>query len=324
MANPSPAKRYIVAALVGAVIVLTSSVALLLALDHYVHRRFDNVGTLNRAGYRGGVIGKKGPAEYRIGVYGGSVAMGYGTLSDQSIAAYLQKSLRETNQRTTVVNLAKNRDYSVLRLQANYLLFEHLEIDCIVFLLTAHQSTVDLGLARPDLAAGINYANKWPDTARRLFGVPEEYGGRPANVWSTGSLKAAILAYVRNENRGDHGIEEQIDTIRALSDYSGHEPYSNEERRVIRLWNLNNEFSGTLAPVLAIPQYPDSSRADNFVFKRFGYCSHCLRWPGKSTTCWRMTVLQKATGETRFARSSRISSPLIDLPMRMTIDVQFL
>ena len=79
------------------------------------------------------------------------------------------------------------------------------------------------------------------------------------------------MAYVRNENRGDHGIEEQIDTIRALSDYSGHEPYSNEERRVIRLWNLNNEFSGTLAPVLAIPQYPDSSRADNFVFKRFGY-----------------------------------------------------
>ncbi len=134
--------------------------------------------------------------------------MGYGTLSDQSIAAYLQKSLRETNQRTTVVNLAKNRDYSVLRLQANYLLFEHLEIDCIVFLLTAHQSTVDLGLARPDLAAGINYAKSgrilpvdYSAYQKNTGGGLPTYGQRDPSrrpSWRMSEMRTAAITVSRN------------------------------------------------------------------------------------------------------------------------------
>ena len=70
---------------VTGVVLCTSLVSLALAVgvDQHLHRKFDSVGALNYRGYRGDVVGEKQQGERRVGVFGGSVAMGYGVAPDR-------------------------------------------------------------------------------------------------------------------------------------------------------------------------------------------------------------------------------------------------
>ena len=78
-------------------------------LDQHLHRKFDKIATVNQAGYRGPLAGAKLPGERRIFLMGGSTALGYGVLPDETIAAYLEQLLNvSTNVRYSVINLGFN------------------------------------------------------------------------------------------------------------------------------------------------------------------------------------------------------------------------
>ena len=80
-------------------------------LDQHLHRKFDNIATVNEAGYRGRLVGPKMPGERRIFLLGGSTALGYGVYPDQTIPAYLEQVLNAqagAAARYSVVNLGFN------------------------------------------------------------------------------------------------------------------------------------------------------------------------------------------------------------------------
>ena len=89
--------------------------AVLLGADLYAHHRFDRVGALNRAGYRGDIVGRKQPGERRIVVVGGSTAFGYGVAPELSMPANLERILNSKTSElhsgpVSVVNLAYNNE----------------------------------------------------------------------------------------------------------------------------------------------------------------------------------------------------------------------
>ena len=86
-------RRRIVFALIAFGIVLVSSVAALLIVDIYLHRKYTRTGGLNMWGYRGPVRGRKAADEYRVVVLGGSTAYGYGLKADEAIPAVLERNL---------------------------------------------------------------------------------------------------------------------------------------------------------------------------------------------------------------------------------------
>src|SRR5205085_2634965 len=93
----------------GAIVIGISTPLLgLLALDVYTHHRFERGVLFNIWGYRGPVIGRKQPGEYRVSVLGGSAAFGFGVKWDESMQALLGRKLAEHRPPVTVVNLAYN------------------------------------------------------------------------------------------------------------------------------------------------------------------------------------------------------------------------
>lgn len=107
------------------------------ALDQHFHRKFDPVAALNYRGYRGTVVGKKQPGEHRVGIFGGSMALGYGTSPDQSIAGQLQRLLDQAQPSMfTVINLGMNGEPAAAAFGANYRRFDYLGLDSVVFLMT--------------------------------------------------------------------------------------------------------------------------------------------------------------------------------------------
>lgn len=107
---------------------------LLVALDLHLHRKFDDQGALNYRGYRGAIVGDKQAGEHRIGVFGGSAAMGYGLPDDQSLAGQLRELAQTTRTRTSVVNLAATGEQGLQYFAENYELFKDLQLDTLVFL----------------------------------------------------------------------------------------------------------------------------------------------------------------------------------------------
>ena len=94
---------------IGLLCSLAIAVAALLFVDLYLHHKFDKVGTVNRRGYRGSIVGEKKPRELRLVVLGGSTAYGYGVGPKESFPAQLENELRAYTKRpVTVVNLASN------------------------------------------------------------------------------------------------------------------------------------------------------------------------------------------------------------------------
>lgn len=102
-------------AFIGTAIVVATviPVAALLAIDVYLHRKYERTGGFNVWGYRGPTVGRKQPGEYRVVFLGGSTAFGYGVDWNQSIPFVLEGLLngrRTGNERFSVVNLAYNNE----------------------------------------------------------------------------------------------------------------------------------------------------------------------------------------------------------------------
>jgi lysophospholipase L1-like esterase len=106
------AKR-VVFALATATMTIVVSGSALLAVDIYLHSKFQTSAALNIWGYRGPVIGGKAQGEYRIVVLGGSSAFGYGVTWDQAMPAQLERRLAATaapGSSYRVVNLGYNNE----------------------------------------------------------------------------------------------------------------------------------------------------------------------------------------------------------------------
>jgi lysophospholipase L1-like esterase len=110
-----PRAKYVMCAL--AAVGLSTLLALggLLALDIYLHRKFEDVAGLNIWGYRGRVTGRKLPGERRVVVVGGSTAFGYGVRPYQAFPALLEAGLNDPARGLaatpiSVVNLAGNNE----------------------------------------------------------------------------------------------------------------------------------------------------------------------------------------------------------------------
>jgi hypothetical protein len=98
-----------VAVAIGVAVVLSSAT---LAVDVYLHGRYERSAGFNVWGYRGPVAGRKQPNEYRIVVLGGSAAYGYGVSWDEAMPAVLERQLRarSTSPLFTVINLGYNNE----------------------------------------------------------------------------------------------------------------------------------------------------------------------------------------------------------------------
>src|SRR5262249_29706386 len=97
----------------AAAIALLGAFAALLAIDVYLHSKYERSAGFNVWGYRGPAVGRRQPGEYRIAVLGGSSAFGYGVTWDRAIPARLEQDLghRAAPGRTfRVVNLGYNNE----------------------------------------------------------------------------------------------------------------------------------------------------------------------------------------------------------------------
>lgn len=103
-------KRVLFAAIT---VTLTAVLALLMLLgvDIYLHGKYQRSAGVNVWGYRGPVAGRKAAGEFRVAVFGGSSAFGYGVTWDESFPAVLERRLEARASRAyKVVNLAYNNE----------------------------------------------------------------------------------------------------------------------------------------------------------------------------------------------------------------------
>jgi hypothetical protein len=100
-------RKRVTFALVTVVLSVVVTLGVLGILDEGLRRRYARSFGLNRWGYRGPVVGAKGPGERRVALLGGSTAFGFGQPPSESIATHLERRLRALDPRapTTVVNL---------------------------------------------------------------------------------------------------------------------------------------------------------------------------------------------------------------------------
>jgi hypothetical protein len=106
------------------------SLAAVVAVDVYLHSRFEKSAGFNIWGYRGPIAKRKQVAEYRVAVLGGSAAFGYGVFWDEAFPAMLERRLAEregSNGRITVVNLGYNNEgaYSFRFTLEDYLFLDY-------------------------------------------------------------------------------------------------------------------------------------------------------------------------------------------------------
>jgi len=101
-------RRFVAFALVSVVLSLGVSLAAVLAVDVYVHSKFDKTG-VNIWGYRGPTAGRKRPGEIRVVVAGGSTVLGYGLPPEAAFPHQLELALNGPGtpggSRFRVVNL---------------------------------------------------------------------------------------------------------------------------------------------------------------------------------------------------------------------------
>ena len=112
--RPSARSRRLKFALAAVVLAIVGSSVTLLAVDVYLHRKFERSAGFNIWGYRGPAVGRKTADEYRVVMLGGSAAYGYGTNWDEAIPAVLERNLTGRAvgpfHRFTVVNLGYNNE----------------------------------------------------------------------------------------------------------------------------------------------------------------------------------------------------------------------
>ena len=129
-------RRKIVFVILSVVMSFIGATAVLLALDLYVHAKFDDYAGTNIWGYRGPVVGTKQAGEHRIVVVGGSTAFGYGVTPTEAFPAVLEELLNQgrdlTDGKVSVVNLAYNNEgaHSFRFTLKDY---EYLNYDAVLF-----------------------------------------------------------------------------------------------------------------------------------------------------------------------------------------------
>jgi lysophospholipase L1-like esterase len=137
-AGPRPGSRgkYLAFALAAIALASLATVAVLLAVDVYLHQRFSTAAAVNVWGYRGPTLGRKAAGEWRAVFLGGSTAFGYGVTTDRTIPAFLERLLTgaHANGRgpVRVVNLGYNNEgaYALLPNLRDYL---YLDYDAAIF-----------------------------------------------------------------------------------------------------------------------------------------------------------------------------------------------
>ena len=120
-------RKKLVFAAVAMLLASTVAFAALLAVDIYLHGRFERSAGYNVWGYRGPSLGAKTPAEIRIAVLGGSTAYGYGVNWEESIPALLERELTTPGTPVTVANLGYNNEgaYSLQFTLEDYLWLDY-------------------------------------------------------------------------------------------------------------------------------------------------------------------------------------------------------
>lgn len=107
--------RFVAFALLAAALSGIGMIAVLLGFDLYLHARYEPLAALNIRGYRGALLKRKQPQEYRIAALGGSTVFGYGVHTNETFPAYLEGELNEQGlpppiAQVTVINLGGNSE----------------------------------------------------------------------------------------------------------------------------------------------------------------------------------------------------------------------
>ena len=129
-------RRKIVFVILSVVLSFIGATAGLLALDLYVHAKFDDYAGTNIWGYRGPVVGTKQAGEHRIVVVGGSTAFGSGVTPTEAFPAVLEELLNQgrdlTDGKVSVVNLGYSNEgaHSFRFTLKDY---EYLDYDAVLF-----------------------------------------------------------------------------------------------------------------------------------------------------------------------------------------------
>ena len=122
-------RRRVVFALLAITLATLVPVAGLLAVDVYLHGKFQKSAGYNVWGYRGPSVGRKRPGEYRVAMLGGSSAYGYGANWDEAIPAQLERDLAKQGAPPpiSVVNLGYNNEgaYSFVYTLRDYLWLDY-------------------------------------------------------------------------------------------------------------------------------------------------------------------------------------------------------
>ena len=128
-------RRRIVFAVIAVTLATLIPFAGMLAVDVYLHGKFQKTAGYNVWGYRGPLVGKKRPSEYRVAMFGGSAAYGYGVGWEDAIPAQLERDAAAPTPLSPpirVVNLGYNNEgvYSFVYTLRDYL---WLDYDLAVF-----------------------------------------------------------------------------------------------------------------------------------------------------------------------------------------------
>lgn len=105
-------RKFFAFATVAMLLSLLIMLAGALTVDVYLHHRAERSAGLNRWGYRGPVVGRKGPGEVRVVMLGGSTAFGYGGTWNEAIPALLEQQLNQidSGRRWRGINLGYNNE----------------------------------------------------------------------------------------------------------------------------------------------------------------------------------------------------------------------
>jgi hypothetical protein len=105
------ARKRILFAAIAVSLTFVAALLVLLGVDIYLHGKYQRSAGVNVWGYRGPVVARKAPGEFRIAVFGGSTAFGYGVTWEESFPAVLERRLNAARPGGyTVVNLAYNNE----------------------------------------------------------------------------------------------------------------------------------------------------------------------------------------------------------------------
>ena len=125
-------RRYALLAALTVAITVAGMMLVLLGVDVYLHRKYEQTALVNVWGYRGPTVGRKQPGEIRVVVLGGSTAFGYGPYWNGAFPYLLEKRLNATGRgRFSVVNLGFNNEgaYSLRYTLEDY---EYLDYDIAI------------------------------------------------------------------------------------------------------------------------------------------------------------------------------------------------